>query len=217
MGAETNKTESTEPLLNSQTDNKAPDKKSNDDGANKSQLTSKDLTLAKDNAVNELLNSLGLEDKESLKKVVEGYRQVEDSKKDDLEKANELLERTTLMLSNEQTATKRLEAELNAIKAGVRTELSNDFVVIALSKCTKEKDITSVMEEMKKDNIYSMFFSNTNEEKETKQKKNNVTRTRVNLNEKKEETNQEDSKHIGTFAERLLKNKGKVTGHYYKS
>ena len=174
-----------------------------------------DVEAVKEQAVKDYMKSLGIEDDEKLKGIVTKAKEDEEKNKTDLEKKDDVIKETTRQLVEEREARQTAEAKLAAIKLGAKPEAVDDLVVIAKSRVTKDKDINKVIAEIKDGTNGKMYFV-SDEEKEQKNKKQNVTRKRVSKNTEQEDESIED-KHEGSIAARLFANKKKPTkSNYFK-
>ena len=179
---------------------------------NESKEQQVDIERVKKDALSEFLKSLGVEDSESLKNIVTKQKEAEEANKTELQKSNDTLTETTRQLVVEREARMIADAKLEAIKQGARANLVDDLVVVAKSKVTKDKDIKTVIAEIKDSETGKVYFE-TKEEKEEKEqqkkKSKNVTRKRVAT---EENSNTEDNE---TFASRFFANKNKKKESYY--
>ena len=174
-----------------------------------------EVEAVKEQAVKDYMKSLGIEDDEKLKGIVTKAKEDEEKNKTDLEKKDDVIKETTRQLVEEREARQTAEAKLAAIKLGAKPEAVDDLVVIAKSRVTKDKDINKVIAEIKDGTNGKMYFV-SDEEKEQKNKKPNVTRKRVSKNTEQEDESIED-KHEGSIAARLFANKKKHTkSNYFK-
>lgn len=177
-----------------------------------------DVEKVKSDALQEFLASLGVEDKEKLQGIVTKAKEEEDAKKSDLEKANDTFSETLKQLAAEREARVLSDAKLEAVKLGARPEMVDDLVIIAKAKVTKDKDVSTVIAEIKDSEAGKFYFAN---EEEVETKKNNVTRKRATKQKttedgKKQGDNKEDND--DTFASRYFGNKRKTQreSHFFK-
>ena len=177
-----------------------------------------DVEKVKSDALQEFLVSLGVEDKEKLQGIVTKAKEEEDAKKSDLEKANDTLSETLKQLAAEREARVLSDAKLEAVKLGARPEMVDDLVIIAKAKVTKDKNVSTVIAEIKDSEAGKFYFAN---EEEVETKKNNVTRKRATKQKttedgKKQGDNKEDND--DTFASRYFGNKRKTQreSHFFK-
>lgn len=177
-----------------------------------------DVEKVKSEALSNFMKEIGVEDKDALKGIIAKAKEEEDKNKTDLQKANDSLTEATKQLAEERKARLVAEAKVLSIQLGVKAELVEDFVIVAMAKVTKEKDINTVIAEMKESKSGKIYFE---DEEEDKREKGTVTRARVTkLKEeretKKEEQKHEEKKHTGSMAERLLAGrKDKKKSHYF--
>lgn len=177
-----------------------------------------DVEKVKSDAVADLLKTLGVEDSEALKSIVTKAKEEENKNKTDLQKSNDALSVATKELAEERKERIKAEAGLIAVKLGAKPELVDDLIVIAMSKVTKDKDVNTVIAEMKDSTNGKIYFVSDEEKEENKQKEQKTTVTRKRVSRTKEETddNETKSKYAGTMAERLLANRKPVKSHYFK-
>ena len=100
--------------------------------------------------VSSVLKTLGFESEDDAKAFVEKYRQAEDDKKDDLEKAQESLKSANTARAEAEAKADAFEKELSAIKAGVPAEHAGDVVLLAKAKAVDGKSFEDALEEVKK-------------------------------------------------------------------
>lgn len=108
-----------------------------------------DVSAVKAQAVQSLLQGIGVSDEESLKGIIEEHRKQKESQMSDIEKKDAEITKLTKELVNERELRIMAEAKIQGIKLGANKDLIDDLVIIAKSKVTKDKDITVVLSEMK--------------------------------------------------------------------
>lgn len=183
--------------------------------------TKVDIEKAKNDAVSELLKTLGVEDADALKGIVSKHKEDEQNNMTELQKKDNALSETTKQLASEHEARIIAEAKLSAIQLGAKPELVEDLVIVAKSKVTKEKDINAVIAEIKDSVSGKVYFTSLDEEEEGKPAKGKtVTRTRVpRETEKPKEADNggagAQEKHKGSMAERLLAGRKKTKNTYF--
>lgn len=194
----------------------------------KQEETKADIEKAKNDAVSELLKTLGVEDADALKGIVTKHKKDEEANKTELQKKDDALTETTKQLASEREGRIIAEAKLSAIQLGAKPELVDDLVIVAKSKVTKEKDINAVIAEIKDSTSGKVYFISEGEEEEetgkSKTKGKTVTRARVtkssekskNKEGKEEEETSKKDEHKGSMAERLLAGRNKRKSHYFK-
>lgn len=107
-----------------------------------------------------LLKSLGFEDEKSAKAFLEQARKDQESKKTDLEKAQETLKKEQSAKAELEDKVTALERNLAVIAAGVPAEKAGDIALLAASKMTDGKSFDVGLEEIKK--TYPQLFESTN-------------------------------------------------------
>lgn len=114
-----------------------------------------------------VLAELGLgDDLEAAKKSVEGYNKYLEAQKTEAEKQAEAIQKANKASEDAMARAAKAEAKLTAISKGVKSDVVEDVVVIALQKVSKDKSLETVLDEMSKNEAYASFFttntSNTN-------------------------------------------------------
>lgn len=161
----------------------------------------------------QFLKEFGVENKEDLLAIINKYREQEDNEKSDLVKANESLKTALKELAREKEARIVSDAKVLAISLGAKTELLEDLILIAKSKVTKEKDVKTVLTEIKQSERGKIYFSNEDEgTNETRREAGRRTKKT-----KKDEEEHNDSRYEGTFAERMLKGSKKQSKSYFSN
>lgn len=188
-----------------------------------------DVEKERKNAVADYLSGLGV-DEDTLKNILAKHKEEEEKNKTELQKSEDAVKAATAQLAEERKARLKAEAKSIAMQNGVNPKLVEDFVIVAMTKVTKDKDIEAVVAEMKESESGKLYFGTSEEEEEsgTKQNKNRgtVTRKRVQKkagadnNKKKEGGGDEgaESKYEGTMAKRIFDRRAKVgKSSYFKS
>lgn len=186
-------------------------------GSNNQNQNNADVEKAKASAISDLLKSLGVDDEEALKGIVTKAHEDEEAKKTDLQKKDDALTATTKELVAERDARIMAEAKLEAIKLGANPELVDDLVIIAKAKVTKDKDINTVVSEIKESAAGKVYFTVSEEDEKVKPNKKNVTRTRPHEKDNSGSDGEGgEGQHSGSMAARILANRKKPTKHYFK-
>ena len=187
--------------------------------------TKVDIEKAKNDAVSELLKTLGVEDADALKGIVTKHKETEEANKTWMVRKNDTLTQTTKELADEREARILAEAKLSAVQLGAKPELVDDLVVVAKAKVTKDKDINAVIAEIKDSTSGKVYFKSDEEEEEEagKNKNKTVTRARVTKPSEKSGTKKEEKggmetkeEHKGSMAERLLAGRKTNKSYYFK-
>lgn len=173
-----------------------------------------DIEKTKKQGVNEILAALGVESKEDLQTIVNQYKQEQESKKSDLEKANDSNKALTKRLVEEKERADIAEAKLASITLGAKPDLVDDLVIVAKSKATEDKKILDVIEEIKKSNSGSVYFVSEEEKKEDKKNRRTVTRTNSKMQEEKQKEEKEEGTE-GSLAKRLFARKQTTKNSYF--
>ena len=192
----------------------------------KQEETKADIEKAKNDAVSELLKTLGVEDADALKGIVTKHKEDEEANKTELQKKDDALTETTKQLASEREGRIIAEAKLSAIQLGAKPELVDDLVIVAKSKVTKEKDVNAVIAEIKDSTSGKVYFTSEEEEEKGKDKTKTKTVTRARVTKpsekskdkegKEEEGTSKKDEHKGSMAERLLAGRNKKKSHYFK-
>lgn len=166
-----------------------------------------DVEKVKSEALSNFMKEIGVEDKDALEGIIAKAKEEENKNKTDLQKANDSLTEATKQLAEERKARLVAEAKVSAMQLGAKPELVEDLVIVAMTKVTKEKDINTVISEMKDSQTGKVYFAEEKEEEENE--KGTVTRGKITKpsekkETKKEEEKQDEKKHAGSMAERLL-------------
>ena len=172
-----------------------------------------DVEKTKKQGVNEILAALGVDSKEDLQTIVSQYKQEQENKKTDLEKANDSNKTLTKRLVEEKERADIAEAKLAAITLGAKPDLVDDLVIVAKSKATEDKKILDIIEEIKKSKSGSVYFVSEEENKEDK-KRRTVTRTNSKMQEKKQKEEKEEGT-VGSLAQRLFERNQITKSSYF--
>lgn len=153
-------------------DNQDDDSHNDDDGSNGEDKNQKEKTFTQ-SQVNAMmsrekkqgrqaaLNALGFKTEDDAKKAIALLNALQDSQKTEEEKLNEKINNQKNDLSEAEKRAIVAENKLSCISANVKKEAIDDVLAIASIKISDEKDLDSVLEEMKKDTKYSSFFEGT--------------------------------------------------------
>lgn len=118
------------------------------------------MKAEKESGRRSILKELGVEDVKGTKEALEKYQKYLDSQKSDLEKANENLNETQAKLTYAENRANKAEFCLKAIAEFEANPKSvDDLVAIAMTKVTDDKDIATVLKEMKENEAYNGFFT----------------------------------------------------------
>ena len=120
------------------------------------------MTKEKNEGKRSILKALGFKDEEEAKAAIGEYNKYLESHKTDEEKQQEALNQAN---TSKDEAIKRAiaaESKLACFDVGVSEDYIDDIIAIASTKVTDDKDLASVLKEMKEDQKYSHFFSEAN-------------------------------------------------------
>lgn len=102
------------------------------------------------------LKTLGFEDEKVAQEWVKKYREFEESKKDDLTKAQETLEAEKREKDELAKKADLLEKRFKVVASGVPADKADDVVLLAMAKVTDNKTFEECLEDLK--NTYPIFF-----------------------------------------------------------
>ena len=118
------------------------------------------MKAEKESGRRSILKELGVEDVKSTKEALEKYQKYLDSQKSDLEKANDNLNKIQAKLTSAESRANKAEFCLKAIaEFEANPKSADDLVAIAMTKVTDDKDIATVLKEMKENEAYNGFFA----------------------------------------------------------
>lgn len=104
-----------------------------------------------------ILNLFGLKSEKEAKEQAEAFKKWQDSQKTTETK----LKDQEVQISEANAKAALAESKLACIMAGVSKDSVDDAMAIAATKVTEDKDLTAVLEEMKKEPRYKGFFGTT--------------------------------------------------------
>lgn len=203
--------------INNETNNNTETEPVNTNQNTDQQGNQVDVEQVKKEAVDNLLKEYGVADSETLRDIVNKHNEEIESNKTDLQKKDDTIGTLTKELAQERSARILAEAKLSAVKLGAKTGLVDDLALLAQAKVTKDKDINQVIAELKDSETGKLYFVNEEETgKPGAVTRVDVSSNRTGTNNKNNNGNEENTKHTGTMAERLLGKRKKATNFYYK-
>lgn len=116
------------------------------------------MKAEKESAKKALLKELGVEDAKTAKEGLAKYREILDKDKTDADKAKEDLAAETKAKGEAEKRALLAEAKVEVLSAGCNPEYLDDVITLAMKKVTDEKDLATVVKEMKEDQKYKAFF-----------------------------------------------------------
>lgn len=109
-----------------------------------------------------VLKSLGFKSEEEAKDAIKKYNEYLESQKSENEKQQEALNKAN---GEKDDALKRAQIAENKVacyNAGINADFLDDVLAIASTKVTDDKDLETVLKEMKEDKKYESFFGKEN-------------------------------------------------------
>lgn len=116
------------------------------------------LKKEKESAKKALLKELGVEDAKSAKEGLAKYKEILDKDKSAAEKAGETLAAEQKAKAEAEKRALLAEAKVEVLSAGCKPEYLDDVITLAMTKVSENKDLATVVKEMKEDTKYSAFF-----------------------------------------------------------
>ena len=104
------------------------------------------------------IKALGFKNEEDAKKAVSLLNALLDSQKSEEEKNKDAGNKAQEEKSEAEKRANLAESKLTCLMSGVNKDSIDDVMSIALSKVTDDKDLSKVIEEMKKEKRYASFF-----------------------------------------------------------
>lgn len=116
------------------------------------------LKSEKESAKKSLLKELGVDDAKTAKEGLEKYREILDKDKTDAERAKEGLAAEAKAKGEAEKRALLAEAKVEALSAGCNPSYLDDLITLATVRVTEDKDLSTVIREMKGDPKYKTFF-----------------------------------------------------------
>lgn len=116
------------------------------------------LKNEKESAKKALLKELGVEDAKSAKEGLAKYKEILDKDKTAAEKAGENLVAETKAKQEAEKRALLAEAKVEVLSAGCKPDYLEDVITLAMTKVSDDKDLATVVKEMKEGSRYSAFF-----------------------------------------------------------
>lgn len=116
------------------------------------------LKKEKESAKKALLKELGVEDAKSAKEGLVKYKEILDRDKSDAQKAQDTAAAETKAKEAAEKRALLAEAKVEVLSAGCKPEYLDDVITLAMVKVSEDKDLATVVKEMKEDTKYSAFF-----------------------------------------------------------
>lgn len=163
-GDDSNEAKGTEDS-NQGNENKNEDQDSNENSGEKTFTqteVSSMMAKEKNEGKRSILKTLGFKNEKEAEEAIKKYNEYLESQKTQEEKSKELLDQVT---SEKDDALKRAqiaEDKLACYASGIGSEYIDDVIAIASSKVTEDKDLETILKEMKDDKKYASFFGTSN-------------------------------------------------------
>lgn len=116
------------------------------------------LKAEKESSKKSLLKELGVEEVKTAKEGLEKYKEILDKDKSETEKANELAAQAAKDKAEAVARAAEAEAKVELLVAGCKAEFLEDVIILALRRVSDDKDLATVVKEMKEETKYSTFF-----------------------------------------------------------
>lgn len=116
------------------------------------------LKKEKESAKKALLKELGVEDAKSAKEGLAKYKEILEKDKTDAQKAQDAVATETKAKQEAEKRALLAEAKVEVLSAGCKPEYLDDVITLALKKVSDDKDLSTVVKEMKEESKYSAFF-----------------------------------------------------------
>ena len=120
------------------------------------------MTKEKNEGKRSILKALGFKNENEAKQAIDNYNKYLESKKTDDEKKQEQIDNANIEKNEALKRASEAESKLACFELGVSKDYIDDVIAIASTKVTDDKDLASVLKEMKEDQKYSNFFSEVN-------------------------------------------------------
>lgn len=120
------------------------------------------MTKEKNEGKRSVLKALGFKTEQEAMEALKGYNEYLESQKSEAEKNKAAVDKANSEKDEALARAKNAENKLACYNAGVNPEYIDDVFAIASIKVTDEKDLETVLKEMKEDKKYESFFVTEN-------------------------------------------------------
>lgn len=151
---------------------------------------------------NSVLKNLGFNSEEDAKKAFNLLKALTDSQKTDEQKIIDEKDEAAKGKDKAEERAIKAENKLACLMAGVSKDCIDDVLAIASAKVDEDNELSDVLEEMKKNKRYSLFFGESEETEDETDKGHKGTGA-------KPKNNKGDKGEPGNLGERLAKNSSK--------
>lgn len=116
------------------------------------------LKREKEAAKKALLKELGVEDAKTAKEGLAKYKEILEKDQTEADKAKGALGESEKAKNAAEARAILAEAKVEVLSAGCKPEYLDDVITLAMARVTEDKDVKTVVEDMKKDAKYAAFF-----------------------------------------------------------
>lgn len=116
------------------------------------------MKAEKESAKKALLKELGVEDAKSAKEGLAKYKEILEKDKTETQKAQDTANAAEKAKQEAEKRAILAEAKVEVLSAGCKPEYLEDVITLALKKVSDDKDLSTVVKEMKEDSKYVAFF-----------------------------------------------------------
>ncbi len=116
------------------------------------------MTKEKNEGKRSVLKALGFKSEDEAKEAIEKYNKYLEDQKTEAEKQTEALNKANDEKAEAIKRAQEAENKVACYNSGIITEYIDDVLAIASTKVTEEKDLVTVLKEMKEDKKYKSFF-----------------------------------------------------------
>lgn len=143
------------------------EKKSEGGGSSPRTFTQEDvnrlLKAERESSKKSLLRELGVEDAKTAREGLVRYKEILDKDKSEAERAEESLAAETKAKLEAEGRAQMAEAKLEILSSGGKREYLDDLITLALPRVSEDKNLPTVVKEMKEDSKYQVFFQGVND------------------------------------------------------
>lgn len=108
-----------------------------------------------------ILKSLGFKSEDEAKEALDKYNKYLEDQKSEVDKQKEALDKANSEKSEAEKRAIAAENKVACYNSGINPEYIDDVLAIASNKVSDEKDLATVLKEMKEDKKYESFFGKT--------------------------------------------------------
>lgn len=116
------------------------------------------MTKEKNEGKRSVLKALGFKSEDEAKEAIEKYNKYVEDQKSEADKQKEALDKANNEKTEAMKRAKAAEDKVACYNSGIDPEYVDDVLAIASAKVSEEKDLATVLKEMKEDKKYESFF-----------------------------------------------------------